>query len=135
MLSRSAFAARSVAARTPAAVRTLSAWANVPAGPPDAILGVTEAFKADKDPKKINLGVGAYRDAEGKPYVLPTVRKVRCGVVGMERRGRLTLLCVVLQADELILAQKYDKVRTRDDSRAKKSERADPAFLLLLRDT
>lgn len=31
-------------------------------GPPDAILGVTEAFKADKNPKKINLGVGAYRD-------------------------------------------------------------------------
>lgn len=42
-----------------------------------AIAGVTEAFKADKDPRKINLGVGAYRDAEGKPYVLPTVRTVR----------------------------------------------------------
>lgn len=31
-------------------------------GPPDAILGVTEAFKADKNPNKVNLGVGAYRD-------------------------------------------------------------------------
>lgn len=31
-------------------------------GPPDAILGVTEAFKADPNPKKMNLGVGAYRD-------------------------------------------------------------------------
>lgn len=30
-------------------------------GPPDAILGVTEAFKKDPSPKKINLGVGAYR--------------------------------------------------------------------------
>ena len=46
-------------------------------GPPDAILGVTEAFKRDTNPKKINLGVGAYRDDNGKPYVLPTVIKVK----------------------------------------------------------
>lgn len=45
-------------------------------GPPDAILGVTEAFKRDTNPKKINLGVGAYRDDNGKPYVLPTVLQV-----------------------------------------------------------
>lgn len=45
-------------------------------GPPDAILGVTEAFKRDQNPKKINLGVGAYRDDNGKPYVLPSVLKV-----------------------------------------------------------
>jgi aspartate/tyrosine/aromatic aminotransferase len=38
--------------------------------------GVTEAFKADKDPRKINLGVGAYRDGDGKPYVLNSVKKV-----------------------------------------------------------
>ena len=42
-----------------------------------ATAGVTEAFKADSSPKKINLGVGAYRDNDGKPYVLPSVRKVR----------------------------------------------------------
>jgi hypothetical protein len=41
------------------------------------LLGVTEAFKADKDPRKINLGVGAYRDENGKPYILPSVKKVR----------------------------------------------------------
>ncbi|CAK5280549.1 unnamed protein product [Mycena citricolor] len=50
------------------ALRSLSVWSSVPAGPPDPILGVTEAFKADKDPRKINLGVGAYRDGQGKPY-------------------------------------------------------------------
>jgi aspartate aminotransferase len=47
-------------------------------GPPDAILGVTEAYKRDTNPKKINLGVGAYRDDNGKPYVLPSVLKVSC---------------------------------------------------------
>jgi len=45
-------------------------------GPPDAILGVTEAFKKDTNPKKINLGVGAYRDDNGKPFLLPSVIKV-----------------------------------------------------------
>lgn len=45
-------------------------------GPPDAILGVTEAYKKDSNPKKINLGVGAYRDDNGKPFILPSVLKV-----------------------------------------------------------
>ncbi|RUP33331.1 aspartate aminotransferase [Jimgerdemannia flammicorona] len=69
-------------ARVPLAVplgvvspRAVSTWANVPQGPPDAILGVTEAFKKDTDPRKMNLGVGAYRDDSGKPYVLSSVRK------------------------------------------------------------
>ncbi len=43
-------------------------------GPPDAILGVSEAFKRDTNPLKMNLGVGAYRDDAGKPFVLPSVR-------------------------------------------------------------
>ncbi|XP_076160373.1 glutamate oxaloacetate transaminase 2 [Ptiloglossa arizonensis] len=50
-------------------------WSHVEMGPPDAILGITEAFKKDQNPKKINLGVGAYRDDNGKPFVLPSVRK------------------------------------------------------------
>ena len=45
-------------------------------GPPDAILGITEAYKRDDNPQKINLGAGAYRDDDGKPYVLSCVRKV-----------------------------------------------------------
>jgi aspartate aminotransferase len=56
-------------------VRQSSGWFNnVTMGPPDAILGVTEAFKRDNNSKKINLGVGAYRDDQGKPFVLPSVR-------------------------------------------------------------
>lgn len=52
-------------------------WANVPMGPPDAILGVTEAYKKDSNPKKINLGVGAYRGDDGKPFILECVKTVR----------------------------------------------------------
>lgn len=55
--------------------RSASAWwSGVEMGPPDPILGVTEAFKKDTNPKKINLGVGAYRDDNGKPFVLPCVK-------------------------------------------------------------
>lgn len=60
-------------------------------GPPDPILGVTEAFKRDTNSKKMNLGVGAYRDDNGKPYVLPSVRKVSVAPVllvqGVEPKG------------------------------------------------
>jgi len=51
-------------------------------GPPDAILGVTEAYKRDTNPKKVNLGVGAYRDDSGKPFVLPSVKQVVMYFVG-----------------------------------------------------
>ncbi|KAF2228214.1 mitochondrial aspartate aminotransferas-like protein, partial [Elsinoe ampelina] len=63
------------------AIRAASVWANVQQGPPDAILGITEAFKADKNSEKINLGVGAYRDDQGKPYVLPSVKSAESKVV------------------------------------------------------
>ncbi|KAF4629788.1 hypothetical protein G7Y89_g8356 [Cudoniella acicularis] len=79
---------RGVAVRSSIAARQASTWADVPQGPPTiqttpiadlnflrkAILGITEAFKADSFKEKINLGVGAYRDDQGKPYVLPSVR-------------------------------------------------------------
>lgn len=68
-------ARRAAFPRTHLSARTLSVWAGIKAGPPDPILGVTEAFKRDTDPRKINLGVGAYRDGQGKPYVLPSVRE------------------------------------------------------------
>ena len=50
-------------------------WSGVQQGPPDAILGLNELFKADSNPLKVSLGVGAYRDDEGKPWVLDSVRQ------------------------------------------------------------
>ncbi|KAL1969548.1 hypothetical protein VTN77DRAFT_8986 [Rasamsonia byssochlamydoides] len=72
--SRQAVARESGMRALIAGARSGSTWANVPQGPPDAILGITEAYKADTFKEKINLGVGAYRDDQGKPYVLPSVR-------------------------------------------------------------
>ena len=43
--------------------------------PRDPILGLTEAFNADRNPKKINLGVGVYYDDNGKVPLLECVRR------------------------------------------------------------
>uniref|UniRef100_A0A1L8E2D5 Aspartate aminotransferase n=1 Tax=Nyssomyia neivai TaxID=330878 RepID=A0A1L8E2D5_9DIPT len=56
-------------------------WGDVKMGPPDAILGIAEAFKKDPNPKKINLGAGTYRDDNGKPYVLPSILKAEKKVI------------------------------------------------------
>ena len=54
---------------------TRSAWTNVEMGPPDGILGLVEAFNKDDHPDKVSLVVGAYRTNDGKPWVLPSVKK------------------------------------------------------------
>lgn len=45
------------------------------AAPPDPILGLTEAFKKDPNPNKVNLGVGVYKDARGRTPVLASVKR------------------------------------------------------------
>ncbi|THH19416.1 hypothetical protein EW146_g1763 [Bondarzewia mesenterica] len=50
-------------------------WEKVPLAPPDSIFKLTAAYKADPFPRKVNLGVGAYRDDDSKPWVLPVVKK------------------------------------------------------------
>jgi aromatic-amino-acid transaminase len=51
-----------------------SPLAAVPMAPSDPILGVTEAYVADQNPKKVNLGVGVYYDENGKIPLLECVR-------------------------------------------------------------
>jgi aspartate aminotransferase len=48
---------------------------SIPVAPADSILGINEAFKACQSPNKVNICVGAYRDENGKPWVLPSVRE------------------------------------------------------------
>jgi aspartate/tyrosine/aromatic aminotransferase len=43
--------------------------------PPDAILGLSEAFRSDPNPQKINLSVGVYQDASGETPLLESVRR------------------------------------------------------------
>jgi aromatic-amino-acid transaminase len=52
-----------------------SLLAQVPLAPADPILGVTEAYVKDPNPKKVNLGVGVYYDDNGKVPVLECVKR------------------------------------------------------------
>src|SRR4030095_6652711 len=56
----------------PLAASLLSA---VELAPRDPILGVTEAYVADTNPRKGNLGVGVYNDDNGKLPVLECVKR------------------------------------------------------------
>ncbi len=57
------------------APRSPTLLASVPLAPKDPILGVTEAFVADPNPRKVNLGVGVYYDEDGKVPLLESVRR------------------------------------------------------------
>ncbi len=45
------------------------------AAPPDAILALAAVFRSDPRPEKLDLGVGVYRDAEGRTPVMAAVRE------------------------------------------------------------
>jgi len=52
-----------------------SLFSAIEMAPRDPILGITEAFNADQNPAKINLGVGVYYDDNGKVPLLACVQK------------------------------------------------------------
>jgi aspartate/tyrosine/aromatic aminotransferase len=53
--------------------------------PPDAILGLGEAFKKDPNPKKINLSVGVFKDAAGNTPVLACVKEAEQRLLAGEK--------------------------------------------------
>jgi len=60
--------------------------------PRDPILGITEAYNADKNPKKANLGVGVYYDDNGKLPLLECVRKAEAQMMEkLSPRGYLPI--------------------------------------------
>ena len=52
----------------------MSIFVDVPQAPANPILGLALTCDKDDNPNKINLTLGAYRDENGKPVVLPSVR-------------------------------------------------------------
>lgn len=49
---------------------------NVPQAPEDPMFGLMAAYRRDTVEKKVDLGIGAYRDDNAKPWVLPVVKQV-----------------------------------------------------------
>ncbi|XP_028827498.1 aspartate aminotransferase, cytoplasmic-like isoform X1 [Denticeps clupeoides] len=54
----------------------MSTFTEVPQAAPVAVFKLTADFREDSHPKKVNLGVGAYRTDDCQPWVLPVVKKV-----------------------------------------------------------
>ena len=52
--------------------------------PDDPILGLMAAFRADADSKKVDLGVGVFRDAKGDTPVLDSVRQAEKAVLARQ---------------------------------------------------
>ncbi|HZW11565.1 MAG TPA: amino acid aminotransferase [Noviherbaspirillum sp.] len=67
-----------------------SLFSAIEMAPRDPILGITEAFNADKNPNKVNLGVGVYYDDNGKVPLLECVRKAEAQL--MEKAAPRTYL-------------------------------------------
>ncbi|EHH19285.1 hypothetical protein EGK_19964 [Macaca mulatta] len=53
-----------------------SVFSEVPQAQPVLVFKLTADFREDPDPRKVNLGVGAYRTDDCHPWVLPVVKKV-----------------------------------------------------------
>ncbi|KAF3909689.1 hypothetical protein AA313_de0208385 [Arthrobotrys entomopaga] len=52
-----------------------SAFESIQMAPTDPLFGLMAAYRADPSDKKVDLGIGAYRDDNAKPWILPVVKK------------------------------------------------------------
>ena len=90
---------------------------NVQIAPPDPILGLTEAFKADTNPNKINLSVGVYQDASGKTPVLATVKEAEKRILEQENsKGYLPMTgepAYCAQVQELLFGAEHEIITSR----------------------
>jgi aromatic-amino-acid transaminase len=93
-----------------------SPLAGLPMAPSDPILGVTEAYVADKNPRKVNLGVGVYTDDAGKIPLLECVRHAESErLKSVPHRGYLPidgLAAYDSAVRELVFGSKKDNVVT-----------------------
>jgi aspartate aminotransferase, cytoplasmic len=49
----------------------------VPQAPEDPLFGLMAAYRKDTFDKKVDLGIGAYRDDNAQPWILPVVKQVK----------------------------------------------------------
>ncbi|KAI1936048.1 Aspartate aminotransferase, cytoplasmic [Ophidiomyces ophidiicola] len=98
----------------------------VPPAPEDPLFGLMTAFRADTSPSKVDLGIGAYRDDNAQPWVLPVVRKAEelirsnpaanheyLPIAGLPELGPATQK-LIFGADSPVLADKRMRHADRD---------------------
>lgn len=90
---------------------------NVQTAPADPILGLTELFKADPNPDKINLSVGVYQDATGKTPVLETVKEAEKRILEQENsKGYLPMTgepTYCAQVQELLFGEGHEIISSK----------------------
>jgi aromatic-amino-acid transaminase len=93
-----------------------SLLATVELAPRDPIMGVTEAFNADPNPRKVNLGVGVYCDDSGKVPLLECVKRAEREMVELAApRGYLPIDGIAAydrEARALVFGGDSDAVRS-----------------------
>lgn len=80
----------------------------VESAPPVEIFALSKAFKEDTNELKVDLGIGAYRTNEAKPWVLPVVRKAEAEIasddtLNHEYLGQLGHELFALSATKMLL--------------------------------
>ena len=63
----------------------MSMFENLQALPPDPILALTPAFRADPNPRKIDLGAGVYKDEHGDTPVMRAVKQAESELLAGQR--------------------------------------------------
>jgi len=94
-------------------------WQNITAAPADSILGLTDAFRKDPNPQKVNLGVGVYKDESGRTPILDCVKAAE--KLLLERENSKTYLPI---SGDPLYAAEVQKLLFGDSSEVITSNRA-----------
>lgn len=94
----------------------MSRFSCVEGCPPVEIFALTKACREDPFPQKVDLGIGAYRTDEGKPWVLPVVRKMEKLIasdesLNHEYLGQLGLESFSTAASKMLLGEDSPAVK------------------------
>lgn len=92
----------------------------VETAPAIEIFALSAAYKADTTPEKVDLGIGAYRTNEAKPWVLPVVRKAELEIANDESLNHEYLG----QLGDEVFAQSATKMLLGEDNKAIAEKRA-----------
>jgi len=96
---------------------TASILARVEMAPRDPILGVTEAFNADANPRKVNLGVGVYYDDNGKVPLLECVKRAERQILEAAPPRAYLPIDGLADYDRAVQALVFGEVAARRDGR------------------
>jgi len=79
-------------------------FSHVPVKAPDAIFHTKTQFREDPDPQKLNLGVGAYRDNDLQPYVMPVVKEAERRILFQLEAGEINKEYLPIGGDKAFCA-------------------------------